>query len=218
MVSYFLQKVISAQVKLSVAIILNTCVAAMITIVPHVVHEESICYRIMLALMFFQGCNVAFMQSALYGIGGVSHKFTNNLMVGVAVGGVSTNLVRIIMKACVKNQDISYIVFFSVCTAYLCFCSILALIFIKDYNACLRLMEQTEDDHNNLLLNRTEVSTEGPENLRPVPPPPPRKAPKSPLMSPGRTSTRPMSIRKDSAMVYQVIYPAALTVTMNYAI
>lgn len=146
MVSYFLQMVISVQFKLCVAITLNTFIAALITVMPTLVKDENIGFRIMLGLMFFQGSGVAFMQSALYGIGGVSHKFTNNLMVGVAVGGVCTNLVRIIMKVSVKNQDLSYIVFFSVVTGYLFFCCILAFIFIKEYNECLALLDQFGDD------------------------------------------------------------------------
>jgi hypothetical protein len=95
--------VITVQVKLCVALILNTVVASLLAAIPVVIKDESTCYAFVLGLMLWQGCNIAFLQSALYGIAGVSHKLTNNLMVGIGMGGVSLNLLRIILKASVSR-------------------------------------------------------------------------------------------------------------------
>lgn len=83
--------------------------------------------------MLMQGCAIAFLQSALYGIAGVSMKLTNKLMVGIGMGGVSMNVIRIVCMSTVDSNDVSAAVFFSISAMYLLFCAILSLYFTRTH-------------------------------------------------------------------------------------
>lgn len=124
-------------------------------IIPIIVTKESVCNNIMLALMIIQGTTFAFLQNALYGVAGVSMHLTNNLMLGVGIGAVAMNVIRIIFKASVDSERTSDIVFFTVSAAYLLFCTILSIYFVKDYNKfLLKLFTQTDSFIVNLSENR----------------------------------------------------------------
>jgi hypothetical protein len=60
-------------------------------------------------------------------------KLTNKLMIGIGIGSVVMNGIRILFKATVNSKDVSSIVFFSLTSAYLFFTTILSIFFIKNY-------------------------------------------------------------------------------------
>ena len=93
-----------AKVMLLGALILNSCVAAGIAVVPQLSMSEDAGYYSTLGLMVLQGTGIAFLQSSLYGLAGVSQKLTNNLMLGIGVGNVAVNLIRIMFMATVARQ------------------------------------------------------------------------------------------------------------------
>lgn len=72
-------------------------------VVPRIVNSEATSYYIVLGLMLIQGCGIAFLQSALYGVAGISMKLTNMLMIGIALGSVLMNLIRIVLLATVTD-------------------------------------------------------------------------------------------------------------------
>lgn len=60
-------------------------------------------------------------------------KLTNKLMIGIGIGSVIMNVIRIIFKASVHSNDVGAIVFFSLTSAYLLFTTILSVFFLKSY-------------------------------------------------------------------------------------
>ncbi len=59
---------------------------------------------------------------------------SNRLMIGIGIGSVSMNFIRIIFLATVKNLDTGAIVFFSLSSAYLLCCTFLSIVFLKRYS------------------------------------------------------------------------------------
>ena len=58
-------------------------------------------------------------------------KLTNKLMVGIGLGGVTMNVLRMACMATLDSNDASAKVFFSIASGYLLLCGILSLIFVK---------------------------------------------------------------------------------------
>ena len=109
-------------------------VTLLMAVIPQAIRDESVSYHLMLLLMFVQGCAIAFLQSALYGLAGVSQALNNNLMVGIGIGSVLMNGIRMIFMASFADHSFSTIIFFSLSSGYMLFCSILALTFIKGFS------------------------------------------------------------------------------------
>jgi hypothetical protein len=132
-VSFFLQKFISVQSKLVTCLFLNSLVTACVAFIPAVISNENNCYFITLGLMIIQGCSIAFLQSALYGIAGISTVLTNRLMIGIGMGSVLMNFIRMLFLWLVNSKKTGAIVFFSLSSAYIFLCFILSLVFLRSY-------------------------------------------------------------------------------------
>ena len=109
--------------------------------------------------MIIQGCAIAFLQSALYGMAGVSMLLTNRLMVGIGIGSVSMNLIRMLFLWLVNSKKIGALVFFSVSSAYLLCCFILSLVFVRSYKKAQAFNREIDSflvnmtDHNSKVEN-----------------------------------------------------------------
>lgn len=132
-VSFFLQKFLSVEFKLIFCLLVNALVTASIAFVPVIVSNEKYCYFITLGLMIIQGCSIAFLQSSLYGIAGVSTILTNRLMIGIGMGSVLMNFIRMLFLWLVNSKQTGAIVFFSLSSAYIFVCFILSLVFLRSY-------------------------------------------------------------------------------------
>lgn len=114
--------------------------------------------------MIAQGCAIAFLQSSLYGIAGVSVKLTNKLMVGIGLGGVTMNVLRIICMVTLDSNDASAKVFFSIASGYLLLCGILAVIFVRGESKAMRLASNSDSFLN---LNMSEIHKSRNDSLGP---------------------------------------------------
>lgn len=132
-VSFFLQKFLSVEFKLITCLLLNCLVTACVAFIPAVISNENNCYFITLGLMIIQGCSIAFLQSALYGIAGISTVLTNRLMIGIGMGSVLMNFIRMLFLWLVNSKKTGAIVFFSLSSAYIFACFILSLVFLRSY-------------------------------------------------------------------------------------
>ncbi len=100
-----LQKWIPVELKLTASLFVNSLVTLGIAVVPVVVKDQKLCYYVTLFLMIIQGCAIAFLQSVLYGIAGISMILTNRLMVGIGIGSVSMNLLRMLFLWLVNSKQ-----------------------------------------------------------------------------------------------------------------
>ena len=83
---------------------MNALVTACVAFVPVFVSNENNCYFITLGLMIIQGCAIAFLQSALYSIAGISTILTNRLMIGIGMGSVLMNFIRMLFLWLVNSK------------------------------------------------------------------------------------------------------------------
>ena len=109
---------------------LSTIITFAIVIVSLSVDDESSSYWIVLTLSFLFGSCYAVLQAALYGLAGPSFVLMNNLNLGLGLGGLLVNVLRIIVLATVKNHSTAAEIFFFTAGAYLLFCTVLAGRFI----------------------------------------------------------------------------------------
>jgi hypothetical protein len=70
---------------------------------------------------------------------------SNRLMVGIGIGSVVMNFLRIIFLSTVPDLDTGAIVFFSLASGYLLFCAILSIIFLRGYNKYMLAKKQDDD-------------------------------------------------------------------------
>ena len=65
-------------------------------------------------------------------------KLTHKLMVGIGIGSVLMNAIRIILLGSVNDNHVGAEVFFSLSSSYLLFCFILSVIFVREYRRNLK--------------------------------------------------------------------------------
>ena len=81
-------------------------------------------------------------------------------MVGIGIGSVLMNIIRILFLATVTQKDISAITFFSIAATYLFLCSILSVFFVRKYNQSMKYLYRVETNP----LNMSEVRQSKLEN------------------------------------------------------
>jgi hypothetical protein len=81
-------------------------------------------------------------------------------MVGIGIGSVLMNMIRILFLATVTQKDVSAITFFSIAATYLFFCSILSVFFVRKYNHSMKYLYKVGSNQ----LNMSEVHQSKLEN------------------------------------------------------
>jgi hypothetical protein len=78
---------------------------------------------------------------------------SNRLMVGIGIGSVVMNFLRIIFLATVPDLNTGAIVFFSLASGYLLICAILSIIFLRGYN---KYVLAKKADADSFIVNMTD--------------------------------------------------------------
>ena len=90
------------------------------------------------------GCSYAILQASLYGTAGPNAVLTNNLMLGIALSGLTVNGIRMIFLASVTNLNIEAQMFFYGSALFLLVCTFYAHVFVREYAAdplCLKYQQ-----------------------------------------------------------------------------
>ena len=58
---------------------------------------------------------------------------SNRLMIGIGIGSVSMNFLRIVFLASVPDLNTGAIVFFSLASGYLMVCAVMSVVFLRRY-------------------------------------------------------------------------------------
>ena len=122
---------------------------------------------------------------------------SNRLMVGIGIGSVVMNFLRIIFLSTVPDLDTGAIVFFSLASGYLLFCAILSIIFLRGYNKYMLAKKQDDDS---FIVNITDHKSRNENSFIET------------------QKKYQNSLYYRTIKVYKIIYPYALSVAFTYAI
>ena len=113
--------------------IVSTLVTFLLVMVPLYVENEKTAYMIVLSLCVLFGIDYALLQASLYGFAGPSADLMNNINLGTGISQLAVNLLRMVVLASVKSNEVGAQIFFYTAAVYLIFCTYLAWRFISDY-------------------------------------------------------------------------------------